>query len=447
MRRNFLGLLVFSSAFLRLSPAPAAPTILSHVPPNLASGISPSAAIVFTFSEAMNTSATEATFQSILAVPPFIVDHSTTAVWTGGGTVLTCTPSPAFPANTQIIWNVSGENLAGDFLEGDTSGFFTTGAGSGSGGSGTNAITTFSVGKVHHYQQLHAGAPTLDPTTPFGFSGVTALASNRTATSVTLTNPNPGSFFGLFQLPPPSAEIFILSTNFTSLGTFDATFPAGNYGFLVQAATSNQSVVVNLPDAVSLPQPNAPHLNNPPVTLKDVDPSQPFVLNWDAFSGGSATNYIYVEIGTNYSSPYPGLPGALAGTALSWTIPAGTLQPNTTYESTIGFYRAASATNASFATTAYRATFTDFTLITTSSGGTTGGPLVLTNASWSAGVFSFDVLCTNGQIVTIEYTTNILSAGPWPKLVTATNTGAPPHITSPQAATNSVLFYRARNGL
>ncbi len=444
MRRNFIELLILTLSLMSLSPAQAVPTIISTIPPNLASGVSPSAAVVFTFSEAMDTSLTEVTFQSF--IPPFtLVDHPTTTVWSGGNTVLTCTPSPAFPANTQIIWIASGENLVGDPLGEPTGGAFTTGTGSGGGtGSGTNAITTFSVGKVHHYNQTSSGSPTLDPTAPYNFSGVTALSSNRTATSVTLTLPT-GAVSNLTQLPPPQSEIYIMPYSFsTSLSTYDTTFPAGNYSFFVQAAASNQTVVVNLPTTNSMPQPGAPHLTNYPAA-QTVNPSQAFVLGWDAFPGGTAADYVYVEIGTAYSSPNPGKPGALPGTARTFTIPAGTLQPNSTYDSTIGFYRPLSATNASYATTAYRATFTDFSLITTS--GAVTGPLVLTNASWSAGVFSFDVLCSPGQTVTVEYTNLLASAsGPWPKLLTTNSPGTRVHIVSPPAGTSPSHFYRARNG-
>lgn len=441
MRRRFHSLLVLAWVLMQVSPARAVPTITSTVPPNLASGVSPSAAVIFTFSEAMNPNVTEVTFQSI--IPPFtIVDHPTTAVWSGGNTILTCTPSPAFPANTQIIWSANGENPAGIALGGTPGGFFTTGTGSsGGGGSGTNAITTFSVGKVHHYNQTSAGSPTLDPTAPYDFSGVTSLASNRTATSVALTLPT-GAVSNLMQIPF-HAELFILGyISNASLSTYDATFPAGDYSFFVQAAASNQTVVVNLPTTNLMAQPGAPHLTNYPAA-QAVDPSQTFVLGWDAFSGGTAADYIFVQIGNSYSSPNPGMPGALLGTARTFTIPAGTLQPNVTYDSTIGFYRPVSATNANYATTAYRATFTDFSLVTIA--GATTGALVLTNASWTPGIFSFDVLCTNGQTVTVEYT-NVVTALNWTKLLTTNSPGTRFHVVSPQAGSYPSLFYRARNG-
>lgn len=430
MRRAVHKLLILTWALMFALTAGAEPTITSPPP---ADGVSPSAPLVFTFSEAMNPALTQIDFFDFTTFETW----NTTPVWSSGNTVLTCTPTPAFIAGHQIVWSASGESALGDPLGGTPGGVFTPGSGT---GSGANAITVFSVGKVHHYNQTSSGAPTLDPATPYGFSGMTALASNRTASSVNLTLPT-GSVSNLFHLPPPQAEIFLLPVSHTSLSTYDATFPAGNYTFFVQATASNQTVVVNLPSTASLPQPGVPHLTNYPAA-QAVNPNQPFVLGWDAFPGGAATNYIFVEIGTNsaYRSPDPGMPGALPGTARTFTIPAGILQPNTSYFSRVGFYNFAGATNASYAAAAYRATFTEFSLVTIGT-----SPLVLTNANWSAGGFSFDVLCTNGQTVTIEYT-NILTAGPWPKLLTTNSPGPKIHIVSTQAIAQPKLFYRARNG-
>ena len=315
-----------------------------------------------------------------------------------------------------------------------------TGTGGGSSGSGTNAITTFSVGKIHHYNQTSAGSPTLDPTTPYDFSAVTSLASNRTATDVVLTLPT-ATVSNLTQLPL-QAEIYLLYGFGTSLSTYDATFPPGDYSFQVQAVSSNQTVVVNLPPTNSLAQPGAPHLTNYPAA-QVVDPSQTFVLGWDAFPGGTAADYIDVHVGTTNGSPNPGLPGALTGTARTFTIPAGTLQPNSTYASRVGFFHHVGATNANYATAAYRATYTEFSLITTGSSGP--GPLVLTNAVFAPANFSFDVLCDIGQTVTVEYRTNLL-AGQWRTLFTTNNPLNRFRAVAPQATTNRILFFRARNG-
>src|SRR5262245_37846182 len=88
------------------------PTIVSTVPPNFATGVSPSAAVVFTFSEPMDVDETTADFldsTTFMTLP-------TTPVWSAGNTVLTCTPTPAFPANRLIVWSVFGQNVNTDPL-------------------------------------------------------------------------------------------------------------------------------------------------------------------------------------------------------------------------------------------------------------------------------------------------------------------------------------------
>ena len=390
--------------------------------------------VVFQFSAPMNPDATDAiffdqTFNPILTTPS----------WNIGTTVLTCTPVTGFPANTTITWFVSGEDRNGNPLGGFPTGSFSTGTG-GSSGSGTNAITTFSVGKVHHYNQTSAGAPTLDPSTPYGLSGVTALASNRTATSITLTFPT-AVVSNMTQLPPPSADKYVVFATDTSLSSFDAAYPPGNYTFQVNAAASNQTVVANLPTATSMPQPGAPHVTNF-LAAQAVNPNQAFVLGWDPFPGGTAADYIDVDIGSTYLSPEPSTPGALPGTAVTFTIPAGTLQPNTNYFSRIGFFRFVGSTNSSFATAAFRATYTEFTLITTGD----GQLLMLTNAVHAPSNFSFDVLCPTGQTVTVEYKTN-LNLIAWQTLLTTNSPVGLFRAVAPQVATNRSMFFRARVGL
>jgi Bacterial Ig-like domain len=434
-RSCFLRVLLLAGSFSCAWQAHAQPALISSVPANGATGVSVTTNVVFTFSTAMNTSATSAIF--IYDSTNFIF---ATPSWSAGNTVLTCSPAPAtFPANKTISWFVNGQSSGGIPLS-PVFGSFTTGGGSGGGGgTGTNAITTFSLGKTHFYRQTSAALPTLDPDFPYAFNADTSLSSNRTATNVLLTLPT-SSVSNLTQnlFRPEVFSMFSINTNLTS---FEALFPAGSYVFNVQASSSNQTVPVNFPAAML--QPGAPHVSNFNAA-QAVNPSQPFALTWDAFPGGTVTDVVVVVIGDSFSSTNIGSPGALNGTATSITLPAGTLAANSNYSGTIGFYRYVFTTNGtSYATFVARSTITDFSLATTS--GSVAGPLILTNAVHVAGTFSFDVLCSPAQTLTVEYRTN-LSAGSWQTLLTTNSPGNQIHAVAPQAATNSLLFFRARNG-
>lgn len=427
-RKHLAQFVVLVVWVMCLSRAQAQPFIVSTVPANMASGVSPSAAVVFTFSEQMDTALTVARFFSSA---PFAM-LPTSSAWSAGDTVLTCTPTPPFPSSKTIVWSVNGESLIGDPLEGDTGGFFTTSSGGGSTGSGTNRITAFAVGKVHFYHQTSAAAPTLDADVPYNFTAITTLASNRTANSVALTLPTT-AVSNLTQnfLQPESFYLFVTSTD---LPSFNAAFPSGNYAFNVMATASNQQVTVNLP--AGFVQPNAPHTTSF-AAAQAMNAAQPFQLGWDAFQGGTAADYVFVSIGDAFKTPDAGTPGALNGTATSIQIPAGTLQANSNYDATIGFYRATSISNAGYSTTAYLATSTDFTVIT--SGGAVTGPLILTNSAWSGDAFSFDVTSSAGQTFTVEYSATMLT-NQWQTLLTTNSATGRVRIT--HSATNQYLFYR-----
>jgi hypothetical protein len=410
--------------------AQAQPFITSVVPANGAVGVSPSAAVVFTFSEQMDTALTIAQF--IDPMSPF-TPIPTTQAWSANDTVLTCTPTPAFPSSRNIFWIVSGESLIGDPMD-EEFGSFTTSGGGGGTGTGTNRITSFGVGKAHFYNQTSAAAPTPDPDTPYLFTATTTLASNRSANAVNVTLPTAAvsnltqNFF--------QPESFFLFADHTNLSSFNATFPAGAYMFNVTASSSNQQVTVNLP--AGLTQPNAPHIANY-AAAQSINAAQPFQISWGAFQGGTAADHISVSIGETFQSPDAGAPGALNGTATSITIPAGTLQAGSDYSATISFFRSSGSSNASYSAIAYVATSTDFDLATSS--GTETAPLILTNAAWTNGTFTFDVISSPGQSLTVDYSSTMLT-NQWQTLLITNSTTGLARIT--HSATNRYLFYRAR---
>lgn len=420
--------------------AHAQPMIVSTVPPMLATGVSPSAAVVITFSEAMDTSATAATFYD--ASNPFGGPLNTVDSWNAAGTILTCTPNPAFPSNKQIVWTVDGQNPNGDGLGGNNGGVFTTGTGGGSGGSGsgTNRITTFTLGKVYSYDQSSAAAPVLNVDTPFGFGATTTLASNRTATSITLTLPT-AAVSNLTQNFVAHEDYYLFDYSASS-NTLESIFPQGTYTFTVNATASNQTVAVSLP--AGMPQPNAPHVSNYQAA-QSVNATQPFTITWDAFAGGGTADYISVAVSatTNvWQTPDYGAPGALDGTATSVTIPADKLTPNTTYDVSLGFYHGIWNSNTTYATGVYRASITDFSLHAV---GPSIAPPSLTNPGWLNGLFGFDVEAGLGQTVTITTSTDCASpVGSWQVLLTTNSPSTKFRVNDPASSSKPAAFYNVR---
>jgi hypothetical protein len=102
----------------------AQPSLLKSTPANNDGGVAVNAAVVFTFSEAMDPSQTSAQF--LEAFDPLGGSLAASESWSADHRTLTCTPAPAWPASQMIVWQVTGANPSGDALPDDTSGMFTT---------------------------------------------------------------------------------------------------------------------------------------------------------------------------------------------------------------------------------------------------------------------------------------------------------------------------------
>ncbi|HLH53587.1 MAG TPA: Ig-like domain-containing protein [Verrucomicrobiae bacterium] len=415
-------------------------TIVSTVPTKGATGISSNSLVVFTFSTTMDTNRTTVQFYTPIPTPPYSYTYAMSNVWNGTSNVLTCSPVSAFTVPAQVYWTFSsGFDASGNRLQPPKTGYFFTSDTVGS-GSGTNAFTTFLIGRADLYSQTGNAQPTSYTVEPYIYLATTSLASNRTTTGITLMFPSGGVSNLVQDIAAPEHWVFGgFLTNQTELET---NFPPGNYTFTVNGSASNETKVVAFPS--SLMQPPAPHLANL-LAANSVDATQPFTLQWDAFAGGTAMDYISAGLGTTWQSPIISSSNALNGTAVSVTIPAGTLAPGTTYNGSVGFSHSVLATNGTEATYVYRAAITQFAL-TTKPAIVTQAPVV-TNPSWSGGVFGFDLLTTAGQMVTVVYTANLANAlTNWPILLTTNSPGAQIHISNPASGTSPAVFYRARNG-
>jgi hypothetical protein len=417
-----------------LQPAGALTTILSTVPTNGATGVLPGAPVVFTFSAAMNPTSTVAAFYDVSAgfeSPPV------SPVWSAGNTVLTCTPWPAFANNHNIEWQVFGYDAIGNPLTGATTGSFTNVVGV-NGGSGTNAFTFFQVVKYTFYQQTNANPPGLLRNITYEFFAQTLLASNRTATNITVTIPVRLVASNLVEelLSPEKFSVADFNTNL--LETFTTNFPSGNYIFNVSAVTSNQQVTVNLPAYVP---PNSPQVSNY-VAAQSVNPSQPFTLNWITFTNGLSTDWILFQIhggpiGTLFQTPVPGQPGALNGTSTSVIIPAGTLSTSSTNTAVLAFYHVAASTNGTTVTQASVASVTYFSISTTTNVAVASAPVLTIRPSGTNVILTWP---TNATGYTLVSATNLASP------VWLTNSPAPVVVNTNNAVTNGIIgtqkFYR-----
>ena len=170
----------------------AQPVIVSTDPGSGAAGVSTSASLVITFSEAMNTDLTV----------PYLFDGTTyqrlpqSTSWSAGNTVLTCSPTAALPAGRLILWTVmNGQDPLGAPLGGYTGGTFTT-------ASATLALTnaTWSTG-VFSFDVKSPPGTTLTveySNTPGSNQWQSLLTTNSPAGLVHITDPGSSASPRLF---------------------------------------------------------------------------------------------------------------------------------------------------------------------------------------------------------------------------------------------------------
>jgi len=417
--------------------AAAGPTIVSVVPTTGATGVSASAAVVFTFSGAMNTTLTTAMFEDTNGNT-----LTTTPTWSTDNKTLTCTPAPAFPTPDFIIWSVTGQGNGGNALGGTTDGYFIVG-GSGGGGGGCNTVThtntEFVLEESWLFIQTNASGAVPEPDVPYAIITEVSLVSNLTATAASLTLPD-STVLKLDDFTG-DGQTFLTNDIYTNLSELNAAWPNGSYKFTT-TGTAPAFPVVTVD--FNITQPNTPAIANF-TAVQAVDSTKPFILSWNSFSNRVGTNQVFVNIGYNPCSG-TGFITNLPGTATSTTIPAGVLSPGSNYlNSELGFQNVTGISNASPEYTAgsVRSSVTSFTLTTI--GGSGPGTLTFTNPVLSGGSLKFDITGPADTTITVQYTSN-LETGAWATLI-ATNSGSSGTIivTDTPSKTIPARFYRAHH--
>ena len=157
----------------------------------------------------------------------------------------------------------------------------------------------------------------------------------RTLLGATLTPPgrDPVSF-----VPDDDEMVWTLRQSFATRQELDDAFPDGPYVIIMDGIRYGATnVTVHLTNDI----PNPPHLVNYDAVGRIVS-SQPFILEWDPFVGGTATDYIsnrFVNAAGTvvYATPAPEDAAALNGLRTTTSLNAATLSANSIFNATLRF--------------------------------------------------------------------------------------------------------------
>lgn len=188
-------------------------------------------------------------------------------------------------------------------------------------------IQVFYIDKGQFHQQTSSAGP--GGAVGFFFDASVDKSPSGTVTAASVERPD--KTVDMLEL---DGGFLDFEVDFASKALLDLSYPnEGTYEMSITGATDGtQTINLSFGDLDNYPP--APHVLNYDA-LQMVDPSQPLVISWNGWTGGTGNDLIQVEIYQNdneiYNSPGPGEMNSLDGTATSVTIPANTLSANSTY--------------------------------------------------------------------------------------------------------------------
>lgn len=311
------------------------PNLVNSTPANGAGNVPVNSAISFTFSEPMQTAYSIGWAGGLLS-------ENFTFTWSADKRTLTATYNGNLPANSTLGWTLNPgafgngfRDLAGNLLAPDLNGSFSTGSGTVTGPD----VKFYGVAKAIGYEQTGAGAPALEAPAYRFNSFVDTQAGGLT--SATLKLPSNATQ----ALSADGSESWGLEAEYPTQAALDAAYPNGPYTLNFNAVHDGlRAGSVNL---TGDRYPNAPTIVNF-AAAQAVDPAVPFTVTWNAFTGGTASDYVQFRLEDSTgqtlfeSGPY-GEAGSLNGTSTTVTIPAGTLGSGQTYRGQLMFAALADA--------------------------------------------------------------------------------------------------------
>jgi hypothetical protein len=195
------------------------------------------------------------------------------------------------------------------------------------------SVAGFVHAKIQNFQQTSSAAPVANPTQPFQFG---SIVNRGTATINSATLTHGGTSSPRAYTAGAAGEFSILDT-FSTLTQLNAAYPSsGNYNLTIDTSDGIFSRTISPFPFFGFPP--TPQLTLPAAAWQQgvlvIDPTMDYTFTWAPFTNPQATDVIQFAIrGAVAPAPFP-------ASQTSFTVPAGTLQPNTTYFADLVFARA-----------------------------------------------------------------------------------------------------------
>jgi len=199
--------------------------------------------------------------------------------------------------------------------------------------------------RVVDYKQTSTSAPSLSATLPYFFTSEANGIAAGIYDVMTTTLPTTGVFEASSNNYGGDTDDFGFQMKYQNLASFNTTFPIGSTYNLSMVPFSGSTVSIPLA-ILSLTLPSAMRVSNY-TACQTITTTSAFTVTWDAIAGATANDQIFISVssaksGDDYTflgSPDIGTSKALAGTTVSYIIPAKSLPPGVDLYAEVGFVR------------------------------------------------------------------------------------------------------------
>jgi hypothetical protein len=204
-------------------------------------------------------------------------------------------------------------------------------------------VQTFGVSKGVYYGQTSTGFPVAETNNGFAFDAEVQLQQVGYASGAQVQIPG-----GTSQVLAANGDTLEFKKKYNTSSKLESNYPDGLYTFTINAVhDGTRTAYLGLSGGS---YPNAPHISNYSEAQR-VNPNGWFVVKWDRFSGGTASDFIQLKIEDSagkkiFKTPDIDNQGAFNGAATVAWIPPGTLSPGKTYSATLIFQKITSHSSA-----------------------------------------------------------------------------------------------------